>query len=116
MAGDRVNLERAVRADQRLDGHIVQGHIEGTAVVKKRKETGEVVLDMPKELIKFCVQKGSITVDGVSLTIADVKDTLVSIALIPHTLENTTLGTLNIEDRVNIETDVIGRYIYAFTQ
>lgn len=106
--GGRVNLERAVRADQRLDGHIVQGHVEGTAEILKN-ENGELVIGLPKELIKFCVRKGSIAIEGVSLTIADIQGEEVFVALIPHTLENTTLTELQVGDSVNIERDITTR-------
>lgn len=113
--GDSVNLERAVRADQRLDGHIVQGHIEGVGTVESFTEDGALTVGISDDLIKFCVQKGSITIDGVSLTITDVADASISVALVPHTLQETTLGTLKQGSSVNIETDVFGRYVHAFT-
>jgi riboflavin synthase len=106
--GDNVNLERSVRADQRLDGHIVQGHVEGTAEVISN-ENGELVIRMPKELIKFCVRKGSIAIEGVSLTIASIERDELSVALIPHTRENTTFGILKAGDSVNIERDITTR-------
>jgi riboflavin synthase len=106
--GDTVNLERSVRADQRLDGHIVQGHIEGTAEVISN-ENGELVIRMPKELIKFCVRKGSIAIEGVSLTIANLQEDVLTVALIPHTVENTTLALLHLGDSVNIERDITTR-------
>ena len=106
--GDNVNLERSVRADQRLDGHIVQGHVEGTAEVISN-ENGELVIRMPKELIKFCVRKGPIAIEGVSLTIASIERDELSVALIPHTRENTTFGTLKAGDSVNIERDITTR-------
>lgn len=80
-----------------------------------RGGVGCLVITLPKDLIKFCVQKGSITIDGVSLTIASVQQSTITVALIPHTLENTTLGSLQKGDYVHIETDIIGRYLYAFT-
>lgn len=114
--GDRVNLERATKVGDRLDGHIVQGHVEGVAKVTSEKSLGDKwLVEVPSELIKFCVQKGSITIDGVSLTIASVCDNMVEVALVPHTLEHTTLGTMSTGDLVHIETDIIGRYVYAFT-
>ncbi|MDP7476897.1 MAG: riboflavin synthase [Candidatus Peribacteraceae bacterium] len=112
--GDMVNLERSVRADQRMDGHTVQGHVEGVGELISLEE-GVLRLKMPERLNKFCVQKGSIAIDGVSLTIADIKGDNVSVALVPHTLENTTFGSLKAGYFVNIETDIIGRYLYAFT-
>lgn len=106
--GELVNLERSIRADQRLDGHIVQGHVEGTAAVLKNEDE-ELIIQMPKELIKFCVQKGSIAINGVSLTIASIEEGKLSVALIPHTRENTTFGTLKPGDSVNIERDIATR-------
>ena len=113
-AGDYVNLERALRADARFEGHVVQGHIEGTAEVaeiRKKKTGAELVLSMNEDLIAFVIPKGSIAVDGVSLTVAAVQGDGCTIALIPHTLEHTTLGDLQQGDRVNIETDILGRTI-----
>lgn len=112
--GDYVNLERALRADGRFEGHVVQGHTEGTAEVaeiRKKKTGAELLLSMPEEIIVFVVPKGSICVDGVSLTVAAVEGNSCTIALIPHTLEHTTLGDLQQGDRVNIETDILGRTI-----
>ena len=112
--GDLVNLEQACLADTRLDGHVVQGHCEGVGECISC-EDGVLLLTAPEELNKFFVQKGSIALDGVSLTIADRKDGTISIALVPLTLENTTLGSLQTGDPINIETDIVGRYLYAFT-
>jgi riboflavin synthase len=115
--GDRVNLERAMKADGRLDGHIVQGHIEATAEViriknEKLKMKNEVLLrvKVPSVLLSNIVPKGSITFDGVSLTVASIDGDCISVALIPHTLENTTLEGLEKGDRVNIETDILARH------
>ena len=107
--GDRVNLERPVRVDGRLGGHIVEGHVDGV---------GEIVdpaLDlrvrMPRELLRYVVEKGSIAVDGVSLTIVDVLDDGFTVALIPHTADVTTLGHKGPGDRVNLEVDVTVKYV-----
>ena len=107
--GDRVNLERPVRVDGRLGGHIVQGHVDGV---------GEIVdpaLDlrvrMPRELLRYVVEKGSISVDGVSLTVVDVLDDGFTVALIPHTAAVTTLGQKGPGDRVNLEVDVTVKYV-----
>lgn len=114
-SGDRVNLERALSASGRFEGHIVQGHAEGTGEVTEIQscEDGsrELVIRLPQGLARRAVSKGSIAVDGVSLTIAEVDGCDVRIALIPHTLESTTLGSLNFSDCVNIETDILGRYM-----
>ena len=112
--GDRVNLERSLRADGRLDGHFVQGHVDGSAVVDR-------VIASPREhvvwlrpgmgITPYLIPKGSIAVDGVSLTIADVSDDAFSVALIPTTLERTTFGSLVAGDRVNLESDIIARTV-----
>lgn len=111
--GERVNLERAMPAAGRFDGHVVQGHCEGVGEIINRTQNEFVVLTIkpPSELITFIIQHGSITIDGVSLTVASKHDHSFSVALIPHTLEHTTLGLLKEGSRVNVETDVIGRYI-----
>ena len=109
-AGDRVNLERAMPANGRFEGHIVQGHVEGTAEVIALSDTHVLTLRLPSELILYVVPKGSIAIDGVSLTVATVDGDQCAIALIPHTLKQTTLGNLHIGDTVNVETDILGRY------
>jgi riboflavin synthase len=112
--GSRVNLERAVRADQRLGGHIVQGHVDGTGVVLSR-EPGEiweaVRFSLPPELNRYVVEKGSIAVDGVSLTVTGVDGTGFSVALIPATLQLTNLADKRPGDPVNLEVDVIAKYV-----
>lgn len=113
--GDLVNLERACLADSRLDGHVVQGHCEGIGNVECRMQNEELRITVPEELNKFFVQKGSISLDGVSLTIAEIDGDQLTVALVPLTLEKTTLGTIKPGDLVNIETDIVGRYLYAFT-
>ena len=111
---DSVNLERAMRADSRFDGHIVQGHIEGVGKVeeiKHNKESIIIKIKIPDDLIKYCIQKGSIAINGTSLTIAMIKENLIDIWIIPHTLTHTTFGTINENDYVNIETDILAKYI-----
>ncbi len=115
-AGDHVNLERSMGAQSRFEGHIVQGHIEGTGTVKRFEKPTDspwatLMIELPSDLARYVVYKGSIAINGVSLTVAAVDGTMCTIALIPHTLDITNLGTLNIGDRVNIETDVLARYI-----
>ena len=117
--GDRVNLERAMKADSRLDGHIVQGHVEGVGEVrdqsaKTRNQKPEakdhlLVIKLPKNLIKNIVQKGSIAIDGVSLTVVKIEGDTVSVALIPLTMKETMLGNLKEGAKVNIETDIFTR-------
>ncbi len=112
--GDRVNLERSLRVGDRLDGHFVQGHVDGTAAVDRIQEsTREHVMWLRPEpsLAPYLVPKGSVAVDGVSLTIAAVAGGAFSIALIPTTLERTTLSSLTAGDRVNVESDIITRTI-----
>jgi riboflavin synthase len=111
--GDEVNLERAMPASGRFEGHIVQGHVDGTGTVTGlTSNDGWVVLEVDApELIGEIVEKGSITVDGVSLTVASVTHSGFSVALIPHTLEVTTLGALDRDDQVNLETDILAKYL-----
>ena len=112
--GSRVNLERAVTAATRLGGHIVQGHVDGTGAVLRRtpSEHWEVVeISLPAELSRYLVEKGSITVDGISLTVFDVGAEAFSVSLIPETLARTTLGIKQPGDVVNLEVDVIAKYV-----
>lgn len=112
--GRTVNFERSLRADARLGGHIVQGHVDGTARVHAIDRAGEWVtmwFQLDPQLAKFMVPKGSVAVDGVSLTVVNAEPDRFSIALIPHTLEVTTLGQRAIGDTVNIETDILGKYV-----
>ena len=113
-AGAPVNLERAMTASTRFGGHIVQGHVDGTAQILARLpgDRWEVVqLTLPPELSRYVVEKGSITVDGVSLTVSNVTDETFSVSLIPTTLELTTLGRKAVGDIVNLEVDVIAKYV-----
>ena len=105
----KVNLERALTASTRMGGHIVQGHVDGTA-----KYLGNSRFEVPQELSRYIVYKGSITIDGVSLTVSKTDRNIFEVALIPHTLENTTLQHLKSGDFVNIETDILGRYVEKF--
>ncbi len=112
--GDRVNLERAVTVDKRLGGHIVQGHVDGIGRVARRSpsEHWELVeVEMPGELAKFLVDKGSISVDGVSLTVVEAGADRFTVSLIPETLARTTLGLRQPGDRVNLEVDVLAKYV-----
>ncbi|MCA9244489.1 MAG: riboflavin synthase [Phycisphaerales bacterium] len=115
-AGSRVNLERAMRIGDRVDGHFVQGHVDGVGVVERvEQEAGEYMLWVrgPQTLAPLLIRKGSITIDGVSLTIVDVAGDLFSVALIPTTLRQTTLGERAVGDRVNLESDILARLIVA---
>jgi riboflavin synthase len=113
-AGDRVNVEPAVRASDRLDGHIVQGHVDGTGRVRALEPEGDgsrLTVELPPELLRDCVEKGSIALEGVSLTVAALDDESIDIALVPHTLAATTLGGLTPGDPVNVEVDVLAKYV-----
>jgi len=112
--GSRVNLERSLRFSDRLGGHFVQGHVDAVGeVTAVRKQEGGILLSikLPSHLLKYVISEGSIAVDGVSLTIARLKENEITISLIPHTLEKTTLASLKAEDGVNIEVDLIGKYV-----
>ena len=117
--GDRVNLERAVTPTTRLGGHIVQGHVDGTGAVRRRthSEHWELVeVEAPTELLRYLVPKGSITVDGISLTVVDVLADGFTVSLIPETLSRTTLGFRQPGDRVNLEADVIAKHVERLLQ
>jgi riboflavin synthase len=113
-AGSKVNLELALRADQRLGGHIMQGHVDGVGVVAGIAEDGfsrVVTVEAAPELLRYVVEKGSIAVDGVSLTVSRVDDTSFDVSLIPETLERTNLGGTSIGRTVNLEVDVVAKYV-----
>jgi riboflavin synthase len=112
--GDRVNLERSLTADARIGGHFVQGHIDDVGRVSEIEREGEWInmwFAVPEKLTRQMVEKGSVAVDGVSLTLVHVERRRFSVALIPHTLEVTTLGVRGVGDAVNVETDILGKYI-----
>lgn len=112
--GDRVNLERSLRAGDRLDGHFVQGHVDGTATVEGVQSSAKewvTRLEPQPQLLPYIIPKGSIAIDGVSLTVAALDGATFSVALIPTTLEQTTLSSLKAGDRVNVESDIIARTI-----
>jgi riboflavin synthase len=112
--GTRVNLERPMRADGRFDGHIVQGHVDGVGRITDLRllgESAEIVVTPPPELERYLVPKGSIAVDGISLTVADLGPGSFTVALIPHTLERTNLGQAQVGDPVNLEADVIAKHV-----
>ncbi|NOY78097.1 MAG: riboflavin synthase [Calditrichaeota bacterium] len=115
---DPVNLERSLRPSDRLGGHFVQGHVDGVGRIESfsREETGNfrLTLHLPEDLRPFAVEKGSIAVDGVSLTIAKILETGVELAVIPFTLEHTTFRTKRPGDSVNVEMDLLGKYVYQF--
>jgi len=113
-AGSTVNVERSLKVGDRLEGHFVLGHIDGVATItnieKKPKEV-KIWFKVPKKLTKYVVKKGSIALDGISLTLVDVKKDIVSVCLIPHTINVTNFKSKKIGDKLNIETDVLGKYV-----
>jgi riboflavin synthase len=109
--GDGVNLELPLRASDRLGGHIVQGHVDGVGTVESLGDDGVLRVATPPELLRYVVEKGSIAIDGVSLTVADVDDDTLTVALIPETLERTTLGASRPGRPVNIEVDLLAKYV-----
>lgn len=115
--GSLVNVERPMRADGRFHGHLVSGHVDGTGRVKvKRRDPGQTVftIEAPRRLTSFMVEKGSITLSGVSLTLTEVEERYFSVALIPHTLEVTTLGKREQGDLINIEVDQLAKFVHKF--
>jgi riboflavin synthase len=117
-AGAAVNLEPALRAGEPLGGHYVQGHVDGVGRVRSLEPEGggaRLWVDPPAELLRYCVEKGSIAVDGVSLTIADLDEEGFAVALVPHTVAATTLGTLEPGSEVNLEADVLAKYVERLT-
>ncbi len=113
-AGSEVNLEPALRAGDAMGGHIVQGHVDGVGRVQSVEAEGEglrVIVEAPDEILRYCVEKGSIAVEGVSLTVAELHDDSFGLALIPHTLSETTLADLAPGRQVNLEIDVLAKYV-----
>ncbi len=112
--GDHVNLERTLRLSDRIDGHLVQGHVDGVGRITERKKRGNslwIAVEIPDDLTPFVIEKGSIALDGISLTIAGLTGNLAAVSIIPHTASITTFGSRQIGDEVNVEVDMIGRYV-----
>ncbi|MEE3213368.1 MAG: riboflavin synthase [Thermoproteota archaeon] len=112
--GSLINIERSLKIGERLEGHFVLGHVDGVATITKLEQKPKEVkvwFKIPKKLVKYVVEKGSIALDGISLTVVDTKNDLASVCLIPHTVEITNFKTKKIGDKLNIETDVLGKYI-----
>ncbi len=117
--GMRVNLERAMRAGARLDGHIVQGHVDGVGSVRRLEQRGDDVqlyVAVEPDFADLLVEKGSVAIDGVSLTVVGVEPTGFDVALIPYTLKHTTLGERSASDRLNLEADVLGKYVKRYLE
>ena len=115
--GDRINLERALRLSDRIDGHLVSGHVDGVGAIQSRRTLGNAVLirvSVPQALSRYMIPKGSVAVDGISLTINDCGDDFFEVSIIPHTAMLTTIGFKKPGDPVNIETDMIGKYVERF--
>ena len=109
-----VNLERSMKVSSRIDGHIVQGHVESVAEIvdlKSFDNQTNFTIEIDENYLKYCIKKGSITLDGISLTIAEIKNNHITVAIIPHTLDNTTLKFKKIGDFVNLETDMFAKYV-----
>lgn len=118
-AGSPVNLERAMKLNARIGGHLVSGHVDGIGRIRTRRQDGDavmLVIEAPKEVLRYCVPKGSITVDGISLTINDVSDRSFTVCIIPHTAKVTTLGVKQEGEWVNLESDLIGKYVERLLQ
>jgi riboflavin synthase len=117
--GTPVNLERAMKLNERIGGHLVAGHVDGVGVIRNRHQDNNAIvftIGAPPEILRYCVAKGSITVDGISLTINAVTEHGFSVAIIPHTAKVTTLGLKQVNDPVNLESDLIGKYVERLLQ
>ena len=115
-SGNKVNIERSLKVGQRLEGHFVLGHVDGVGIISKiEKQPNQIKIwtKVPKELSKYIIKKGSVTVDGISLTVVDVLKDNFSVSIIPHTLKITNLSYKKTGDKVNIETDILGKYILS---
>ena len=117
--GMPVNLERAMKLNERIGGHLVAGHVDGVGVIRSRQQDSNAIvftIGAPPEILRYCVAKGSITVDGISLTINAVTEQGFSVAIIPHTAKVTILGLKQVDDSVNLESDLIGKYVERLLQ
>ena len=116
--GAKVNIERSLKVGDRMEGHFVLGHVDGVGIIKKiEKKPKEIKVwfEVPKKLVKFVVKKGSIAIDGISLTVVDVTKSNASVCLIPHTIKITNFQSKKVGDKINIETDILGKYILKQT-
>lgn len=118
-SGSPVNLERAMKLNERIGGHLVSGHVDGVGSIRSRHPDGNALIlhiEAPGEILRYCIPKGSVTVDGISLTINDVAERSFTVSIIPHTAKVTTLGLKQVGDRVNLESDLIGKYVERLMQ
>jgi riboflavin synthase len=119
VSGTPVNLERAMKLNERIGGHLVSGHVNGVGMVHSRHHDGNAIIlefEAPSDILRYCIAKGSITVDGISLTINEVGERTFSCCIIPHTAKVTTLGLKQAGDQVNLESDLIGKYVERLLQ
>ncbi len=117
--GAPVNLERAMKLNERIGGHLVAGHVDGVGTIRGRRQEGNAIfftIEAPHDVLRYCIVKGSVTVDGISLTINEVGSHTFSVAIIPHTATVTTLGLKQVNDQVNLESDLIGKYVERLLQ
>ena len=117
--GDKVNLQRALRVGDRFGGHIMQGHVDGVGTLISRRDMGanlELSFQPPRELMRYIIAKGSIAIDGISLTVNQLDGTSFSVALIPHTVKETSLGDKRVGQKVNLEVDMIGKYVESLLE
>lgn len=115
--GDLVNLERSLKADSRIEGHFVQGHVDGVGKIYQiDQELCEYWIELPEKIAQYLIEKGSIALDGVSLTIAELQESKIRIALVPHTLEITNLKTKQVGDSVNLEVDLFAKYTFNYLE
>jgi riboflavin synthase len=115
-SGDKVNIERSLKVGERLEGHFVLGHVDGVGIIfklEKQSNQIQIWIKISKELSKYIIKKGSITIDGISLTVVDVFKDQFSVSIIPHTMKMTNLSYKKVGDKVNIETDILGKYILS---
>jgi riboflavin synthase len=117
--GQKVNVERAMTAEGRFGGHMVMGHVDGIGTIVDLKKAGDslaIQVEIPASLMRYVIRKGSVAIDGISLTVNDLRDNIFSVNVIPYTASHTTVMGKNVRDRVNIETDIIGKYVERFVE
>jgi riboflavin synthase len=116
-AGSKVNIERAMKPDGRFGGHFVMGHVDGVGTIKNTRKEGDstrLEVEVPADISRYIVRKGSVAIDGISLTVNEQHGNIFTVNIIPYTASKTTIGAKNLRDKVNIETDIVGRYVESF--